>query len=84
MRESPFLCEPWALRETQLDLDRLAQTESLFALSNGHVGLRGNLEEGEPFGVLGTYLAGFYEIRPLPHAEYGYGYRPLAHRGRTV
>jgi alpha,alpha-trehalose phosphorylase len=81
MRESPFLCEPWALRETQLDLDRLAQTESLFALSNGHVGLRGNLEEGEPFGVLGTYLAGFYEIRPLPHAEYGYGY---PEEGQTV
>jgi alpha,alpha-trehalose phosphorylase len=73
-RESPFVCEPWALRETQLDLDRLAQTESLFALANGHVGFRGNLEEGEPFGVLGTYLAGFYENRPLPHAEYGYGY----------
>ena len=26
----------------------LAQTESVFALSNGHIGLRGNLDEGEP------------------------------------
>jgi len=73
--------EPWALRETQLDLDRLAQTESLFALANGHIGLRGNLDEGEPFALLGTYLAGFYEVGPLPHAEFGYGY---PEQGQTV
>ena len=32
-----------------------------------------NLDEGEPFGLPGTYLAGFYETRPLPYAEPGYG-----------
>jgi alpha,alpha-trehalose phosphorylase len=66
--------EPWALRESGLDLDRLAQSESLFALSNGHIGLRGNLDEGEPYGIPGTYLNSFYERRPLPYAEAGYGY----------
>jgi len=69
-----FAVEPWAVRETALDLDRLAQTESVFALANGHLGLRGNLDEGEPFGLPGTYLAGFFETRPLPYAEAGYGY----------
>ena len=68
-----FAVEPWALRETTLDLDRLAQTESLFALANGHIGLRGNLDEGEPHGLPGTYVNGFYEVRPLPHAEPAYG-----------
>jgi alpha,alpha-trehalose phosphorylase len=68
-----FTVEPWALRETALDLDRLAQTESVFAVANGHLGVRGNLDEGEPFGLPGTYLAGFYEARPLPYAEAGYG-----------
>jgi alpha,alpha-trehalose phosphorylase len=68
-----FAVEPWAVRETALDLDRLAQTESVFALANGHLGLRANLDEGEPFGLPGTYLAGFYETRPLPYAESGYG-----------
>ena len=58
----------------QLDLDLLAQTESVFALSNGHIGLRGNLDEGEPYGLPGTYLNSFYELRPLPYAEAGYGY----------
>ncbi len=68
-----FAVEPWAVRETALDLERLAQTESVFALANGHLGLRANLDEGEPFGLPGTYLAGFYETRPLPYAEPGYG-----------
>ena len=40
--------EPWSVREQGLDLDLLARPESLFALSNGHIGLRGNLDEGEP------------------------------------
>ncbi|HEX7321596.1 MAG TPA: glycoside hydrolase family 65 protein [Mycobacterium sp.] len=73
--------EPWQVRETQLDLDVLPQTEALFALSNGHIGLRGNLDEGEPYGLPGTYLNSFYEVRPLPYAEAGYGY-PQA--GQTV
>jgi alpha,alpha-trehalose phosphorylase len=68
-----FQVEPWAVHETELDLDRLAQTESVFALANGHIGLRGNLDEGEPAGLPGTYLAGFYEVRPLPYAETAYG-----------
>ena len=69
-----FPVEPWAVRETELDLEKLAQTESVFALANGHVGLRGNLDEGEPYGLPGTYLGGFYEVRPLPYAEAGFGY----------
>jgi alpha,alpha-trehalose phosphorylase len=69
-----FPVEPWGIRETELQLDTLAETESVFALSNGHVGLRGNLDEGEPYGLPGTYLGGFFEVRPLPYAEAGYGY----------
>ena len=66
--------EQWKVREVQLDLRVLAQTESLFALANGHLGLRGNLDEGEPAGVPGTYLNSFYELRPLAYVEPGYGY----------
>ncbi|MEU4515748.1 glycosyl hydrolase family 65 protein [Nonomuraea wenchangensis] len=81
IRHPAFEVEPWALRENRLDLDVLAQTESVFALSNGHIGLRGNLDEGEPHGEPGTYLNGFYELRPLPYAEGGYGY---PESGQTV
>lgn len=69
-----YSVEPWHVRETELDLNLLAQSESVFALSNGHIGLRGNLDEGEPHGLPGTYLNSFYELRPLPYAEAGYGY----------
>ena len=72
--EPHYPVEPWCVRETHLDLDLLAQSESIFALANGHVGLRGNLDEGEPHGLPGTYLNSFYELRPLPYAEAGYGY----------
>jgi alpha,alpha-trehalose phosphorylase len=72
--EDVFAVDPWSIPEHRLELDLLAQTESVFALSNGHIGLRGNLDEGEPSGQPGTYLNGFYESRPLPYAEAGYGY----------
>ncbi|MBC8090865.1 MAG: glycoside hydrolase family 65 protein, partial [Pseudonocardia sp.] len=69
-----FTVEPWVVREPNLDLEQLGQAESVFALSNGHIGLRGNLDEGEPHETPGTYLNSFFEIRPLPYAEGGYGY----------
>jgi alpha,alpha-trehalose phosphorylase len=69
-----FTVEPWTVREPNLDLALLGQAESVFALSNGHIGLRGNLDEGEPHSTPGTYLNSFYERRPLPYAEGGYGY----------
>ncbi len=69
-----FTVEPWVVREPNLDLELLGQVESVFALSNGHIGLRGNLDEGEPHSTPGTYLNSFYEKRPLPYAEGGYGY----------
>ncbi|MGW0416654.1 glycoside hydrolase family 65 protein [Streptomyces collinus] len=76
-----YTVEPWAVRETDLNLDVLAQSESVFALSNGHVGWRGNLDEGEPHGLPGSYLNGVHEVHPLPYAEAGYGY---PESGQTV
>ena len=76
-----FTVEPWCLRERSLNLDNIAQSESVFALANGHIGLRANLDEGEPHGLPGTYLNGVFELRPLPYAEGGYGY---PESGQTV
>lgn len=81
IRERAYPVEPWHVRETRLDLELMAQSESVFAVSNGHIGLRGNLDEGEPHGLPGTYLNSFYELRPLPHAEAGYGY---PEEGQTI
>ncbi|MFI7542286.1 glycoside hydrolase family 65 protein [Actinoplanes sp. NPDC049599] len=73
-RRPVYPVEPWQVRETALDAELLARSESIFALSNGHLGLRGNLDEGDPHAQPGTYLNSFYELRPLPYAEAGYGY----------
>ncbi len=81
IRQAAFTVEPWCLRESRLDLDLLAQAESVFALSNGHLGWRANLDEGEPHGLPGAYLNGVYELRPLPYAEAGYGF---PESGQTV
>ncbi|SDF82530.1 alpha,alpha-trehalose phosphorylase [Lentzea fradiae] len=76
-----YAVEPWQLRWQGLSVGNLHQTESTFALSNGHIGMRGTLDEGEPRGLPGTYLNGFYEQHQLPYGEAGYGY-PEA--GQTV
>jgi alpha,alpha-trehalose phosphorylase len=81
IENEPYGVEPWCLTESSLDLDLLAQSESVFALSNGHIGLRGNLDEGDPHGLPGTYLNSLYENRPLPYAEAGYGFPDM---GQTV
>jgi alpha,alpha-trehalose phosphorylase len=69
-----FPVDPWMVRETALDLDSLGFSETIFALSNGHLGLRGNLDEGEPQASSGTYLNGFYESHPIGYGERGYGF----------
>src|SRR6185312_9928740 len=74
MIEHPaFSVEAWRIHEAELNLNILAQTESIFALSNGHIGLRGNFDEGEPHGLPGTYLNSVYELLTLPYAETAYG-----------
>lgn len=72
--EGTFSVDPWSIATQELRLDLLPETETLFALSNGLIGLRGNLDEGEPHHSQGTYLNGFYETMPMPYAEGGYGY----------
>ena len=81
IRNEGYAVEPWAVRESLLDLDRLGQTESIFALSNGHIGWRANLDEGEPHAIAGSYLNAVYEEVSLPYAETAYGY-PEA--GQTI
>ena len=76
-----FTVEPWAVREPKLNLALLGETESIFALSNGHVGWRGNFEEGEPHEIAGSYLNAVYEEIHIPVAESSYGY-PEA--GQTI
>ncbi|SEB46731.1 glycoside hydrolase family 65 protein [Microbacterium hydrocarbonoxydans] len=69
-----FDVEEWSVGSEGVDTEHLAHEESVFGLSNGHVGWRGNLDEGDPRGVAGSYLNGVFEEHPMPYAEEGYGY----------
>ncbi len=73
-KPNPAGPEPWVVRETEVDLTQLGRSESIFALSNGHIGWRANLDEGEPHAISGSYLNAVYEEVPLPYAETAYGY----------
>ena len=75
--------EPWAIADCRLDLDALAQSESIFALANGHLGLRGNFNQGGTASLSGTYLNGFFESHPINYAELALGCPPRARRSST-
>ncbi|MGB2570398.1 glycoside hydrolase family 65 protein [Micromonospora citrea] len=70
--------ENWRIRRTDADLERLGETESLFALGNGWIGWRGTLDEGEPVEMPGSYLNGFHERRELTYPEDGYAFPQLS------
>jgi alpha,alpha-trehalose phosphorylase len=73
-RQHTFDVAAWGIGWTSWDETRLARRESVFSLSNGHLGWRGVLDEGDPSEVPGTYLNGVFEEHPMPYAEEGYGY----------
>jgi len=71
---SPYPPEAWRIRETSFDPSLAARSETIFALANGSLGMRGGFEEGFPAGVNGTYLNGFFDETPILYGEVAYGY----------
>ena len=59
----------------------LAQLETMLALGNGYLGMRGCPEEGGPYAENGTFINGFYETRPIVYGEDAYGF---ARTGQTI
>ena len=56
-------------------------TETLFAVGNGYLGMRGNVEEGHESHTHGTFVNGFHETWPIRHAEEAFGF---ARVGQTI
>ncbi|MES2263075.1 MAG: glycosyl hydrolase family 65 protein [Pseudomonadota bacterium] len=69
--------DAWCIRETTFDTESHFLDETLFALGNGYIGLRGTHEEGYtgPRGTSldGTYLNGFYESEAIHYPESAHG-----------
>lgn len=73
--------DEWALVETRPNRMHLGVSETLFALSNGYMGLRGNPEEGRDSSAHGTFINGVHETWDIEHAEDAYG---LARAGQGI
>ena len=70
-RPPPHIYPPdeWSLIEKRFMPDLLEQGETMFALGNGYLGMRGCFEEGGPIGQNGTFINGFYESWPIVYPK---------------
>jgi alpha,alpha-trehalose phosphorylase len=73
--------EEWRIVEKRFYPRLLEGTESIFAVGNGYLGLRGNFEEGTPVFQHGTFINGFYESWPIVYGEQAHGF---AKTGQTI
>jgi alpha,alpha-trehalose phosphorylase len=78
---TPYLVSEWEIAESGLPRERRAAAESVFAVANGYLGLRGTPEEGTPAEDPGALLNGFHETWPIVYPEDAYG---LARTGQTI
>ncbi len=79
--EDIYPIDDWRIVQKSFSEKYLAQDETLFAVGNGYLGMRGTLEEGVPCAQRGTFINGFYESWPIHYGEKAYGY---AEEGQTM
>jgi alpha,alpha-trehalose phosphorylase len=72
--EDLFPVDPWGIESRLYTGEFVQEAETIFALANGYLGLRGSHEENHPAVEPGTYLNGFYELRPITYGEKAYGF----------
>lgn len=67
-QEQPGPTDPWRLTQRGFDRSRAARDETLFALANGTLGVRGALEEDDSASD-GTFLSSVFEQNPIHYHE---------------
>src|SRR5215468_9872559 len=76
-----YPADEWNVIEKRFHPEFLAQLETMLALGNGYLGMRGCPEEGGPNAENSALINGFYETRPIVYAEEAYGF---AKTGQTI
>src|SRR5262250_2733185 len=76
-----FPADEWNVIEKGFNPEFLAQLETMMALGNGYLGMRGCPEEGGPNAENSTLINGFYETHPIVYGEEAYGF---AKTGQTI
>lgn len=79
--EHIYPIDDWKMVEKEFYPPFLSQAETIFAVSNGYLGMRGNFEEGRPVFQSGTFVNGFHESWPIIYGEKAYGF---AKTGQTM
>jgi alpha,alpha-trehalose phosphorylase len=73
--------DEWNVIEKRFSPEFLAQSESMLALGNGYLGMRGCPEEGGPSAENSTLINGFHETHPILYGEEAYGFAKI---GQTI
>ena len=73
--------DEWRVIETAFYPSLLPQTETIFSVGNGYLGMRGVPDEGQPVHLAGTYINRFFESWPIVYGEEAYGF---ARTGQTI
>jgi alpha,alpha-trehalose phosphorylase len=76
-----YPADEWNVIERAFHPEFLAQSETMLALGNGYLGMRGCPEEGGPNAENTTLINGFHETWPIVYAEDAYGF---AKTGQTI
>jgi alpha,alpha-trehalose phosphorylase len=76
-----FPADEWNVIEKGFHPEFLAQLETMLALGNGYLGMRGCPEEGGPNAENATLINGYYETHPIVYVEGAYGF---ARTGQTI
>ena len=76
-----YPADDWNVVEKAFRPEFLAQSETMLALGNGYLGMRGCPEEGGPVAENATLINGFYETWPIVYGEEAYGF---AKTGQTI
>jgi alpha,alpha-trehalose phosphorylase len=76
-----YPADEWNVIEKTFHPEFLAQSETMLALGNGYLGMRGCPEEGGPNAENATLINGFYETWPIVYGEEAYGF---AKTGQTI
>ena len=76
-----YPADEWNIIEKRFNPEFLAQSETMAALGNGYLGMRGCPEEGGPNAENGTFINGFHETWPIVYGEAAYGF---AKTGQTI
>jgi alpha,alpha-trehalose phosphorylase len=75
-----FPNDPWKLVETSHVPGSAGTLETLFALGNGHLGMRGAHWAPADSELPGSFINGFHEIWDIKHAENAFGFARTGQR----